>query len=198
MFIINKYTTWYMNIVQNAREKDRRKSKSHYLEEHHIIPRCMGGDDTKENLVLLTFKEHFICHRLLCKMVSDKNHKSKMLYALFRMSHVGDKTQRNLTEHQKFRCLESNRIASRTRNHKPNLGKKHTEESKQKIREAATGKKHTEETKQKIRENNIKTNASRAKKISEYQTGRTKSEEHKKKLSEAAKAAWAKRKSGRG
>lgn len=36
-------------------------------EEHHIIPRCMGGGDTKDNLVLLTIREHFTAHILLAK-----------------------------------------------------------------------------------------------------------------------------------
>ena len=37
-------------------------------EEHHIIPRCLGGSDDKSNLVKLTAKEHFICHLLLTKI----------------------------------------------------------------------------------------------------------------------------------
>lgn len=39
-----------------------------YLEKHHIIPRCMGGTDDKNNIVLLTGRAHYIAHLLLIKM----------------------------------------------------------------------------------------------------------------------------------
>lgn len=41
---------------------------SGYKEEHHIIPRSLGGTDTTDNLVYLTAREHFICHYLLTKI----------------------------------------------------------------------------------------------------------------------------------
>ena len=31
-----------------------------YRERHHIIPRCLGGSNTAENLVYLTAEEHFV------------------------------------------------------------------------------------------------------------------------------------------
>lgn len=43
------------------------------------MPRCLGGDNNKGNLVRLSFREHFICHRLLCKMYPGNN---KLIYAL--------------------------------------------------------------------------------------------------------------------
>ena len=39
-----------------------------YGETHHIIPKCLGGDNSKSNLVRLTAREHFICHALLAEM----------------------------------------------------------------------------------------------------------------------------------
>jgi len=49
---------------------DRAKDRIliNYKEKHHIIPRCLGGKDDKENLVWLTAREHFICHFLLTKI----------------------------------------------------------------------------------------------------------------------------------
>ena len=44
------------------------------LEVHHIVPKCLGGSNKKENLVELTAREHFICHRLLCE-IYPKNKK---------------------------------------------------------------------------------------------------------------------------
>lgn len=39
-----------------------------YTEEHHILPKALGGLDDVDNLVRLTAREHFICHYLLTKM----------------------------------------------------------------------------------------------------------------------------------
>lgn len=36
-----------------------------YLELHHIIPKCQGGSNSLDNLVLLTYNEHIIAHLLL-------------------------------------------------------------------------------------------------------------------------------------
>ena len=36
-----------------------------YKEQHHIIPKCMGGSDDEENLVDLLLREHVIAHKLL-------------------------------------------------------------------------------------------------------------------------------------
>lgn len=38
-----------------------------YTESHHIIPRHAGGDDSKENLIRLNYKQHTFAHRLLWK-----------------------------------------------------------------------------------------------------------------------------------
>ena len=75
MFILNKYYLLYCSIIYNARTKKREKNKEIYFENHHILPRCMFPEyeNLKEhtwNSVLLTPREHFICHYLLCKMVN--------------------------------------------------------------------------------------------------------------------------------
>jgi hypothetical protein len=76
MYLQNKYTIWYYNIVYSAQTR----IISEYSEKHHIIPRSLGGNNLESNLVKLTAREHFICHKLLTKMVTSK-HKSKMMYA---------------------------------------------------------------------------------------------------------------------
>ena len=49
------------------------KEEFTYVECHHIIPRCVGGSDEKENLVMLTYREHIIAHRLLAKIYDTWN-----------------------------------------------------------------------------------------------------------------------------
>lgn len=38
-----------------------------FVEKHHIVPKCKGGTDDVENLILLPTRVHFICHYLLHK-----------------------------------------------------------------------------------------------------------------------------------
>lgn len=77
IFIDNKYTRCYFNIISRAQS---RTDNNGYCEKHHIIPKSLNGSDLKENLVLLTPKEHFICHLLLPKMTFGNNQK-KMIFA---------------------------------------------------------------------------------------------------------------------
>jgi hypothetical protein len=68
----------YQNIINKSKSQCRSK-KDFYYEKHHIIPKTLGGDNSKENTVLLTAREHFICHRLLCFIYPE----SKSLYFAF-------------------------------------------------------------------------------------------------------------------
>jgi len=75
MFLQNKYTKIYYQIINNA--KNRLLEVGMYTERHHIVPKSLGGNNLDSNLVSLTAREHFICHRLLVKMTSGNN-KRKM------------------------------------------------------------------------------------------------------------------------
>lgn len=88
MFADNKYTRWYYKVIAKATAELRVKTLPGQFDKHHIIPTCLGGDDKKSNLVLLTPREHYMCHLLLIKMTSGK-HRSKMVYAFFRFSPKG-------------------------------------------------------------------------------------------------------------
>jgi hypothetical protein len=91
LFLPNKYTRWYFNIIFNA--VDRKLPTDTYTEKHHIIPRCMNGSDDENNLVPLTAREHFICHLLLTKMVYDKNYHYKLCMAVWSFT-LGNKNQK--------------------------------------------------------------------------------------------------------
>lgn len=71
MFKTNKYTKWYYDIVTYAKLQLGRTKNNGYFENHHIIPRSMGGTNNKDNMVMLTAREHFICHMLLTKMTDN-------------------------------------------------------------------------------------------------------------------------------
>jgi hypothetical protein len=73
------YQKIYNQIIENAKNK----KVVGYFEKHHIIPKCLGGNNDNENLVKLTAREHFLCHLLLCEIYPE-NHDLK--YAAFLMS----------------------------------------------------------------------------------------------------------------
>lgn len=58
------YTNLYSRLITHARQSPPQG----YFESHHVIPRCMGGNDSEDNLVDLTARQHFIAHWLLTKM----------------------------------------------------------------------------------------------------------------------------------
>lgn len=60
------YSAIYGNLIGQAKGRVRLADSSY--EEHHIKPKCCGGLDDKSNLVLLTFREHYLAHRLLVKI----------------------------------------------------------------------------------------------------------------------------------
>jgi len=80
MYLPNKYTTTYYKIINRAKSR----TLTEYIEKHHIIPRSLGGNDSLDNLVELTAREHFICHLLLTKMLTGKD-KAKMSQAVWMM-----------------------------------------------------------------------------------------------------------------
>jgi hypothetical protein len=94
IYIDNKYTRWYYLLVNNAKNQNRIKYKNSYYEKHHIIPKSLGGDNTSSNLVLLTYKEHFLCHWLLIKMCCNNQHIIKMCKAFKRMTDINDFQER--------------------------------------------------------------------------------------------------------
>jgi len=104
MFKDNKYKRWYFDIVAKAQASNRKKKAGKYFERHHIIPKSFGGDNSKENLVLLTAREHFICHWLLTKF-SNKNLLRKAQKAFGAM--VTHRSFRKLTSKQ-FSIVKEN------------------------------------------------------------------------------------------
>lgn len=86
VFVTNKYCNWYYSIIRRAQCQRRKKSKLEYFESHHVLPRSLFKEYSKEswNTVLLTPREHFICHWLLIKMTTGKSYYS-MCKALHKM-----------------------------------------------------------------------------------------------------------------
>jgi hypothetical protein len=73
------YILHYERLINRA---PKERPVDTYTEEHHIIPRCMGGTD-EDGLVYLTAEEHYIAHQLLVKIYP--NHRG-IVYAAAMMT----------------------------------------------------------------------------------------------------------------
>ncbi|UNA01790.1 homing endonuclease [Vibrio phage PVA8] len=138
----------YSKIYDDLMERARYRTIDGYSETHHIIPRCMNGDDSASNLVKLTAREHYIAHQLLAKIHPEH---AGLVFAAIRMtmSPSGDRV--------------NNRLYSWLR-------EKNSEHSSERMREwyknnehpkGFNGKSHSSETKSLISKNT--TNALREK-----------------------------------
>jgi len=151
MYLQNKYTRWYYNIIQRAQTREI----SGYIERHHIIPKSLGGSNSKDNLVNLTAREHFVCHWLLTKMVGG-HFRYKMWNAFSAMLYWhNDLQQREKVTAQKYAIIKAQiskvRATKFAGANNPMYGKTHSTEAKAKISKAHSGRKNTEETKLKCK-----------------------------------------------
>jgi hypothetical protein len=77
------YLRCYNILVERAQDRGR---PTGYYEKHHILPRCMGGKNTKDNIVYLTAKEHFLCHKFLVRIFPEVKRNWYALIAMGRIS----------------------------------------------------------------------------------------------------------------
>jgi hypothetical protein len=138
MYLQNKYTRWYNNIIANAQA--RVLPSNIYSEKHHIVPKSLGGNDSKLNLVKLTAKEHYICHLLLPKMTENAAKRS-MCHALWKIvNQQRDYQHRYKVTARMYEIIkQTNAIAlSLSNTGKPNLaarGKTRNDSYREKIRQ---------------------------------------------------------------
>jgi len=148
LFVQNKYTRWYYNIIIKAQNSNRVKLKRTdpnyiYYENHHVLPKSIFLEyenlrRNKWNGVLLTAREHYICHVLLVKMVDNRN-KFKMINAFIRLSNGYLKHQQRYTSklYEYFKQIfgeeQSKRMSGKSN---PNYNKKRSEEAIRKLKES--------------------------------------------------------------
>jgi hypothetical protein len=126
------YLKIYDQIIHRAKKENRLYGKGTYYERHHIIPKCMGGQGiveewkTHPNIVILTPREHFICHWLLCRIYPENK---KLAHAFWFMS------KQNEPRQQRDYIVSSRTYAEAVSN------LKFTEDHKEKIRKTRVGKK---------------------------------------------------------
>jgi hypothetical protein len=142
IFIDNPETKRYYEIIENARLFPIPSDT--YTEKHHIIPRCFykagwvtDDPNNPDNLVVLTSRDHFICHQLLTQMLS-KEHPGyyKMSHAFFLMCRISpSQIGRYIPtpeEYESAKILHSVAISKASKGkpksaeHRANMSKAHT------------------------------------------------------------------------
>lgn len=127
------YKKIYNNLIEKA--QNRILDSDTYFETHHIVPKCLGGTDDKDNLVKLTAEEHYLAHQLLIKIHPSHNGLS---YAAIRMT-IGKNSNRYNNKlygwiRRKAAIDSSIRSKEYLKNNphpKGMLGKTHSEETKE-------------------------------------------------------------------
>ena len=177
LFIDNKYTKVYNQIIHRAKGR----TLEGYSEKHHIVPKSMGGDNTKENIIRLTGREHYICHWLLTKMTEGTN-RSKM-WCAFRCFNIKSKNQDRVKMSARlYEKASTEHAAYCSKLYKGRTGTPKTEEQKRRSSEQQKGKPghpQSTATREKI------SNARKGKPT--WNKGKTLSEEHKQKIRESMK-----------
>ncbi len=162
-FLDNRYTKIYFSIVDKAAHLGRKKTGQVYFEEHHILPLAMGGSDAPDNLVMLTAREHFVCHLLLTKMTVGQ-HQIRMRHAFSFMVLSKSNTHQRMPS---SRMYETARIFAKQKRDSAwahNIsaalkGRPQKPEAVQRMAASLKGRSLSEEHKRKIGQNNARHNA---------------------------------------
>ena len=185
VFKYNQHFVAMMNIINVARFNPPESGHK-----HHIIPKCwfkmnnLSVDNSKDNLVLLSYEDHCKIHKLmyLCSKTEELRNKMICAYNMLMKGTVLGISYK-LTQDTKNKLSEAHK------------GKHHSEETRRKISESEKGKQLSEETRIKMSESKSKRSPRKGvtlseetrKKISESLKGRHYSEEARIKMSESRK-----------
>lgn len=165
------YSKIYIELIERANDR----VLDCYTEKHHIVPKCMGGDNKPRNIAILTPEEHFLAHQLLIKIFPD-NH--KLVYAANAMSMDRYGKRVNNKSFGWLKRKHSHALSNL------NKGSKRSDESKKKMSEAQKGNTKGLGT---TRSKEFKRKLSEFHKGNSYCLGRTLKDESKKKISESLK-----------
>lgn len=138
------YSKIYRDLIINA----SKRKLSGYFEVHHAIPKCMGGNNDKHNLVALTPEEHYVAHQLLVKIFPDE---PGLIRAAIGMT--ARKKVKGYVSNKLYGWLKrknSEQVSKRMKGNKHLLGFTHSKETKDKISAATKGKKKPESMRKKL------------------------------------------------
>ena len=122
------YQKLYDSIMATGRQRGTKERPGFDL--HHVIPSCMDGSDYESNKALLTYREHFVAHRILTKI--HLNH-SGLHCAVWRMTNNGkhkksgrtyEKARQNFIDNHPSKTPENRKARRKAWEGSGNPGKK--------------------------------------------------------------------------
>jgi len=192
------YKKIYDSLMIKARSEKRLKDEEVYYEAHHIIPKCMGGegnyrsDPNHSNIVLLTSREHFLCHWLLAEI---HTHHRGIIYAFHKMCiRVSSKKMNRYVPSSRVyeyakRLRVSIGVSKETLEKMRIAGANISDKTRLKMRNSHLGIKLSDEHKKSISKSNLgrEVKESTKEKISRSNKGKVRDEEARRKMSLAKK-----------
>lgn len=119
----------YQRIYDQIIDRARSRKLEGYKEKHHIIPKCLQGDNSSDNMVELTAREHFVVHQLLVKIYPNE---PKLKSALWFMCNQKGRGRNYKVSSRLYEYAKINHIENLT-------GTVRSEEVKKKISESKKG-----------------------------------------------------------
>jgi hypothetical protein len=174
---------------------------------HHIIPKHMGGTDDPTNIIELSVKEHAEAHKLLWEQYGKEEDRiawiglSKTVgkeEIVSEICSLAGKKGKGKPKSQEFKIKLSEKListGSRKKEKNAFYGKKHSDETKQKLRLAHLGIKDGERTEE-TRKNISYSLKNYYSKNEHHNKGISLKEETKIKMSIARKKYWENKKNG--
>lgn len=119
------YMQHYINLIDSRVSRSLNREVGYEI--HHIVPKCLGGENDTYNLVKLTYREHYLAHYLLLKIFPDN---IAIVYAFTAMSFNKDKIsskqfstvktsiRKNMTENNPMKKQRAKDKLSKTRKEK--------------------------------------------------------------------------------
>lgn len=135
------YYNRYLKFIEQCSIKE----KFGYTENHHIVPKSLGGSNCKDNIISLTAREHFIAHWLLWK--SYGNIQMAKAFYFMRINPRDNKRYINSKAYEKFKSEYSSLLSeSISGSNHHNYGKTTPDNVKRKISNSLMNRKRTKES----------------------------------------------------
>lgn len=171
---IDHYFNRYLRLCHALLSLGRKKQKGDYLEKHRILPGCLGGTYQKENVIVVTRREHSLLHLLLhksfpehhklaqCASIMCGSRGTRFYKSLAYVQNCEEKSNLIAESNRRRQVTWGDKISESLKNykktdeHKENIGKTMKKvwetDPTMKDRCSRKGSKHSEESKQKTSE----------------------------------------------
>jgi hypothetical protein len=134
----------YIDRYERLIQKAKTQNLTSCYEVHHILPKSLGGTDKDENLVKMTYRQHYVAHWILWKIYGGK-----MANAFFFMNQQRKYKKIGSKAYAKLREQASGYMSS------VNTGKKLSEDRVNKMRETTRRQMQNPEAIKNLREKRL-------------------------------------------